>query len=273
MSTDLVRRTNARELVREYQRAARRMRYGFRLIDRALTGLTSAFPEGKIHCYVREFHGSRVVSVNWSDPEPHVKHLEKDAWAGVVDRLQLRDVLSPKRNEDLSKMLERGEMPPLTEDNVMAFANSVREQLGTFIEECVVECYDWLRPRQAGHGAGQYKSNSPWQVNARIVLPFVLEGRRTMSSWWVHHHTDVMLSALERTMQLLDGKGAAGRDGGSHLWLAIRAIPGDQPCVGETEYFRFKGFRNGNLHLWFKRLNLLAEFNRIAGKSTLKEAS
>jgi len=39
---------------------------------------------------------------------------------------------------------------------------------------------------------------------------------------------------------------------------------------GETPLFRFKAFRNQNVHLEFKRLDLLKRFNQIAGGRRLK---
>jgi hypothetical protein len=34
---------------------------------------------------------------------------------------------------------------------------------------------------------------------------------------------------------------------------------------GQTEYFRFRSFKNGNLHLWFLRGDLVKEMNSVAG--------
>jgi hypothetical protein len=40
--------------------------------------------------------------------------------------------------------------------------------------------------------------------------------------------------------------------------------------VGETEYFAFRCFRNHNLHLRFKRPDLVAKINQIAGGNALR---
>lgn len=38
--------------------------------------------------------------------------------------------------------------------------------------------------------------------------------------------------------------------------------------VGETEYFKFKCYKNGNLHLEFKRSDLVDTLNQIAGDNS-----
>jgi len=38
--------------------------------------------------------------------------------------------------------------------------------------------------------------------------------------------------------------------------------------TGETEYFKFKACKNGNLHLEFKRMDLVSKLNQLAGCET-----
>lgn len=42
------------------------------------------------------------------------------------------------------------------------------------------------------------------------------------------------------------------------------------PGPGETDLFAFRCCANGNLHLRFRRLDLLARFNQIAGGRRLR---
>ena len=38
----------------------------------------------------------------------------------------------------------------------------------------------------------------------------------------------------------------------------------------QDDYFKFKWFRNGNLHIEFKREDLLTELNRVGGEGQVK---
>ena len=53
----------------------------------------------------------------------------------------------------------------------------------------------------------------------------------------------------------------------NELKAAICASPNG---TGETRWFRFRCFRNGNLHLTFTRPDLVHEINRIGGASGLR---
>jgi len=46
---------------------------------------------------------------------------------------------------------------------------------------------------------------------------------------------------------------------------AINTTPYASGATGETEYFSFRLFYNGNIHLGFKRLDLVERFNAGAG--------
>jgi len=50
----------------------------------------------------------------------------------------------------------------------------------------------------------------------------------------------------------------------------IDAIEAAKDGTGETEYLRFRCFRNRNLHLEFKRLDLVAKLNAISAGMRLR---
>lgn len=78
------------------------------------------------------------------------------------------------------------------------------------------------------------------------------------------------LVALENVFLLLDGQGTI-KGYNSELENAIED-PANKG-VGETPYFAFRCFRNRSVHLTFKRLDLLAKFNQLAGGATLRPAA
>lgn len=65
------------------------------------------------------------------------------------------------------------------------------------------------------------------------------------------------LLAIDSVMRVLDGRTPIQN---RHGELAEAIGRGDT----ETEYFKFKCFKNGNLHLEFKRLDLVQRLNQIA---------
>lgn len=78
-----------------------------------------------------------------------------------------------------------------------------------------------------------------------------------------HHsyHHQQELTAIDGIFHLLDGRGIM-RENMGPLVKAIDAT--DNTGRGETEFFRFKCYKNRNLHLEFLRLDLVKQLNGLA---------
>lgn len=264
MSEQLARRTTVSELVRVYQRACADVREAFARIHAAEKSLNEVFTLDETgQMSVRANHWP----VRWNDPEHSIEALKRDAWRAIVERLELRRMLSITRAAQLDQQLDRGELPDITVENVEAFAKGYAGQLSELLEESVREVYDWLRPR-AGTERADYKTNSVIDVGRKVVLTYVTEPG--WSSWHVHHTTSARLTALENVFTALDGKGSITKGYYSELETAIRGAGKDGRF--ETAYFAGRCFRNRNVHLTFKRSDLLAKFNAIAGGKNLRPA-
>jgi hypothetical protein len=82
------------------------------------------------------------------------------------------------------------------------------------------------------------------------------------------YQCEQQLTALENVFSSLDGKGSVSKGHISNLSEAIRKTARGQ--LGQTEYFAFRGYANGALHLEFLRDDLLLKFNAIAGGARLR---
>lgn len=263
MTDDLAPRLSISECVRVHAEATAEIRDAFRRLAAAEKRLNDVFEcgHGSIHV------GSYDRRPRWDAPDDALEGVDRDVWRALVDRLELRRMMSIQRWEALTRQVEKGDMPPITEESVTAVLRGFQESLPEMLGEAVEEVFDWLRPRRS-----KYKSNSEFEVPEKIVLGRVVDQWGWLcSSWRINHHVDPQLTALENVFTALDGKGQITKGHYSAISQVIRA-PGFDG-TGETEYFRFKTFRNGNMHLWFKRKDLLARFNAIAGGKRLRQAT
>jgi hypothetical protein len=135
------------------------------------------------------------------------------------------------------------------------------------VDELTKEIFDWLRPRVDSDGrsynGGKYKTNNREVIGSRVIRSLMVE-RAYNGGFHVRYdgESSQRLRTLENLFRALDGKGSTGTGYQSELQTAIeREKRGD----GQTEYFRFKACKNGNLHIEFLRADLLAELNRRAG--------
>lgn len=139
-------------------------------------------------------------------------------------------------------------------------ANSVPQ----LIDEAVREVFEWLRP---GGWQARYKTNTQFEVGRRVIRANCVEvGWGT--NFRVSHYHEPNLTALDNVFHVLDGNGTVKTTRGP-LVDAINATP-KVGTGGETVYFKFKCFLNSNLHIEFKRMDLVTKLNQVAGGMRLK---
>jgi hypothetical protein len=80
----------------------------------------------------------------------------------------------------------------------------------------------------------------------------------------LNYRAEPFYRALEASFCLLDGKVPPKYPGDAVT--AIREALNGGAVAGETEYFRWKAFQNGNMHLEFKRADLLERLNVVGGR-------
>ena len=87
-----------------------------------------------------------------------------------------------------------------------------------------------------------------------------------MWNWKVNYRRQKYLTALDNVFSMIDGKGAVK----SYYGGLSDAITSSPDGKGKTEYFSFKCFMNGNLHIEFMKPELVAKLNAVAGGARLR---
>jgi hypothetical protein len=219
--------------------------------------------------------GSRgfVISTKYSPSDYEVAQEAIDqvkvaAWKSVVEKTGIQKFMSSTKRQELSDLLNGNvasaakELPPLTEEQVTATVQGFAMCVDEFLQETVEEEYDyWKSVSQWDQKKTNQKMRSSGKLERKIIKSYAVHAEwrlRTQQS------TERHLSTLESIMHLLDGKGMPK---GYHS-PTVDAI-NNGSWEGQTEYFEFKCCKNGNLHLTFRRLDLLEKFNGIAGRNRL----
>jgi len=185
--------------------------------------------------------------------------MARRVWGLLVDRIGLRNIMSVKKRAEFDRQLKDGELPPITEETILDILMGLAGQARDFAKEASLEVFDILRPR--GPWSGKYKTNDAFRVGRKVILSSMVEpGYSSNGSFRPNHYREQSLIAIDGVFHLLDGKGVM-RD---HRGPLVNAIIASQDGRGETEYFRFKCFKNHNLHLEMKRLDLVKQLNLLA---------
>lgn len=188
------------------------------------------------------------------------KHVIKNAWKYVIKKTELRSYMTEKRSKELDAQIENNELPSLTAENILTTLHGLSGRVDALLNESIAETFDWLRPTSSW-GTGKLKTNIKYKVGRKAIIygvePNYGNGFRTCYSY------DQRWRALGNVFSLLDKQGVKKYpyDFLTRFNAALKDYQTDN--VYEDEYFRIKPYKNGNAHIEFLRMDLLAELNRI----------
>ncbi|QOX80886.1 DUF4942 domain-containing protein (plasmid) [Trichlorobacter lovleyi] len=261
----LIQRDTVAQLVGNYIDAVKDITRAYDLLHAAKNRLNTSYGLGqRIYSFDVLPHGyGRGESLRDDSLATVLKQIKLDAWRVLVERLELRKLLSIGRRSELDKQLADGkDLPEITIENVWGLFESAAANIDTYMEEAVAEVFEMLRPHRS-----KLKTNTEFEVGKRVVLERYVEPTYNKKGFRVRYSYDAQLTALDNVFLRLDGKGVISTYHGP-CRDAIESAGADGRC--ETEYFRLKCCLNSNLHVEFKRLDLVEQLNRIAGGARLK---
>lgn len=254
-TTDLARRKTVEELVREWNLAMHELKAGLEHIRNATEHLKAFDTCGSGWDLYPFRHDDTDI-----DFDKKQKRMKAAAWRYLVDRIELKKMASIARAKEIDKQLhERPDtLPDITMENIFGWLEAMGTQAKTFLEEAVVEVYQKLRPHR-----NEYKTNSAFKVGRKVILTHRVRGCYSgRGKFAVQYHYSDEIRALDNVFHMLDGKSLSAYRAGD----LANAIEAAEAGAGETEFFRYKCYGNGNLHLEFKRMDLVQQLNSIGGR-------
>ena len=130
-----------------------------------------------------------------------------------------------------------------------------------YFQETLKEVFERLRPRRSG-----LKNNSEFEIGKKVIRYSLIDSR--YSTPHLSQYGEEEITGMDNVFHLLDGKGIAKYP--DDAVTVIKAAMNKGNMEGETDYFYLKWFKNGNLHIAFKRSDLVAELNRRGGGNRIK---
>lgn len=253
-SADLEIRHPIVQFVEAYQRAMRNFQEGFEQACRARLELERLLEGGQAYDNsdwdIRDLQKKKTIS------------LRRKAWDVLLNRMGVDKFLSSKRHAQMSANLESEDAPDITIEAVVELLDAM--QSNDLAREVVLEAFEELRPGKYRSNCHKTNAKEPWKVTSKIVLTWMVRPKFG-GGFQAAHGSEIQLAVIDRAFHLLDGA-LADFDSNSYRSPLVDAIQTSKDGRGETKYFRFQCYRNGNLHLQIKRLDLLKELNRIGGE-------
>ena len=259
MNTEIIPYATINQMVQDYQEGIKRVSAAYELLSQAEPLLKS------IASYPHVMPDDRYLP-DWA-AERVLKSLKKSAWSGVLLKTQAQKFMTNSRYEKFERSLEKpDDLPEITIQTVQDFVQNLITSAPDMILEFITETFNWLRP--GSYSLNNYKTNqkSEYEIQEKIIKSWMFD------AWYkpprLNHSSAQPLKAMDSAFHLMDGKGIPKDE--SSATSAIEIARQENKQTAETEYFRFKWYKNGNCHIQFKRMDLVVKMNQIAGEGLLK---
>lgn len=185
--------------------------------------------------------------------------LKRKFWDHVIIRSGIKNVMHHRVRRELENQMRHDlTMPEFSTEVVHATLYGWAESSHDVFGQMCRETFKAMLPGWHDN----YKTNKKHKVSKKVIM----SGAMGWYSERVGEYAREKLGDLDRVFHQLDGKSPPEYP--HDLPSVIDTASTAKSSYAETEYFKCCWHKNKNIHLTFKRLDLLSEFNRIgAGES------
>lgn len=253
---DIIQRDTVEQMVSAYQSASDEIKQAYKLLEQATKRLRASFGESLSSLDAMPDRGC------YTEKDAQ-KKIKMAAWKSIIYRLEIKKIMSIKDSDNLDNLLEKPDsMPDITVNAIMDTLSTIHQTAPEYAHKLAIEVFEILTP---GRRSSHYKTNvqnARKALGRKIIIPYKVEHDYSGGFRVPYGKTQEEVTAIDKVFFALDGKGIPG----GYLSPLVDAInTSGFSGIGETEYFKFRACANRNLHLEFKRLDLVRQLNQIAG--------
>jgi len=242
-------------IVATYQQAQKEITKAFGLLDQAkkrlkLTGIED-----------------NVLEINARDYDLHRKcqdtitMLRQHTWRFIIGKCNIKEYLSSSRSLEIESQLRDDQLPEIEIETVREFISNLATGAPDLLMEFIYETFNLLRPRNS-----EYKTNTEYEIKEKVILNYLIDNNYGFVT--ISYNGRRELTSQDNCFHLLDGRGVAKYP--EDAVTKINEAIGDKKWDCETEYFAFRWYKKGSLHIRLKRLDLVRCLNKLAGGNSLK---
>ena len=206
-----------------------------------------------------------------------VDELKEATWQNIIKKLGIEKLMTNESRADFNSFIKAQGAAELTKENIFSLIMMMLNNRDSFMHKAVLSVFDIFTAFHAQnrcHVEG-WKTNSAWKVNQKIILPnWVSYGAYSKGSdlkvygdTFTTRRSGGQFDDIDKVMCWLTGK---DYDSCYTLEKALenrfrvlgRIRTGeDFDNEGQSEFFTYKFWRKGTLHITFKDTSLWEEFN------------
>ena len=216
--------------------------------------ITPAFlAKGPTTIWGKPHASSRTVSDARTDFEAIVTaEIDRRCWSHMMTKLGFDQLLDRQAREEFNASLEK-DPPAFTVENCTASFGHIWGNRREMYLRGIANVFMSMDRR--------FRSHDAFGIGNRLVLSDALS--RDYSGWSSYGSGNKRdaLGDVERVFRELDDLGPLPY--GERISEEIAISPNLRPRRFEGDYFKIDVFKNGNIHLWFTRKDLLKQVNEL----------
>lgn len=181
-----------------------------------------------------------------------IQDIDRSFWRTAFEKtgfMQLLDAASRKRLDD-----EMHKNPPVFDlGNIQTTFLSLAQNADKMFSDGIVNVFRSL--------SGDYRTNDAFKVGRKVVMSGMMQHRYSGGLEFRYGRSDDQINDIDRVIKTLDGKQHQPRELSSAMVGKFQKRE-----IYEDDYYRAKAYKNSNLHLEFKRGDLVDKINLIVAK-------
>jgi len=263
-STDLVRRASIEELVGHRNRALEMYAAACDMIQQAEIARRRAAPSALGMGGI----GSEAADLlRFGLDDEHKqrfnalmrKSIDSEAWGHLLATTGLGDVMDTTQKAKFREQIHK-EPPELTVDNAAATLFSLAGRAPAMFEQSILTVFESCRQH--------FKSHDGFKIGPRVIVTYAVGVSADYGHWsYSTFNKRDMMRDLDRIFHILDSKPPPDQASDCTNAMGAKLVKGlNAGNTFETDYFRFRWFGGGTLHVYFKRDDLRAKANQIIAK-------
>ncbi len=244
-----------RDLVNRYVQAVKIYSEVLTVKER-LNGVTGNFFGGELGV---------EISLNYED---YKKELQKAGWAFILNKMNLTKYTTKGVREDINKFVEQQKQIPFTMRNIYHMIDMVIQTAGQRMDKAISEVFDRVTEHHHDnrYNVKGWKTNSHFLVGKKFILPNIISpakeyGYTTGYYTSLKNSYDGLIPDFEKALCYVTGR---NYDELNTVNKSINRTP-----YGEwqnSDFFKFKGYKNGNMHFEFTSNEVWELFNKRVSK-------
>jgi hypothetical protein len=227
----------------------------------------------KMNYLLSNFYGESLTFTCTEQGAPKLrndfkKDLQKSGWKFIFNKMDMQKHMTSGLKEEINKFVEQQTQIPFTMRNIYHMLDMVVQTHGQRMDRSIVQVFDSITEHHHDnrHFVKGWKTNSHFLVGKKFILPYQINpakeyGYTSNSYNSLRNSYDGIISDFEKALCYVVGRN----------YDEIKPL---NHCISynyygewyESEFFKYKGYKNGNMHFEFNSEEVWAKFNQRVSK-------